>query len=276
MTETEHLDAYDGGRAAAAAASAANGDADIRVPGAADPDAVALATSDAAKMAAMFATLGSQPAPAKPEPAAPSAAPVPVATAVATEPQPTPPAKEAAPEPSLSPTEAAARMAALLGGSGSTPIVSTASAADAASFADQAPPLDRKKSSEEPVAAVAAAPPPAPVAVTPPLERRQVEPAVPPPSPATASQPAPRAAAQCRIVESHDGIRTLLDVYLPGGGGAVIVLTPRRSLGDGRSLPPHVGWRGADAVAGDDAKAFARALSDAVDRAAALSPALIE
>jgi hypothetical protein len=276
---TDHLDAFDGGRAAAAAASATSGDADIRVPGAADPDAVAQASSDAAKLAAMFASLGSQPAPAKPELSAPAAAPAstpaPVATAVAPEPPPPAPAAASAPAPSA--TDVAARMSALLGG-GSAPIASTASAVDAASFADQAPPLERRKPTEEPAPAAVPAPiaAPAPVAAMPPLERRPVEPAAPPPAPAAASQPAPRPSGQCRIVESRDGIRTLLDVFLPGGGGAVIVLTPPRALGDGRSLPAHVGWRGADAVAGDDAKAFARALSDAVDRAAALAPALLD
>ncbi len=83
----------------------------------------------------------------------------------------------------------------------------------------------------------------------------------------------------CSIKESDEGIARIWDVRLPSGGGVQVTLTPRRAtffMGCAREMPPHLAWRSADAIAAQDAKAFARALMSASDAAEALPRVTVE
>jgi hypothetical protein len=137
---------------------------------------------------------------------------------------------------------------------------------------------------------------PAPMPVAPSAPRRSID--EPPPleraaptrtpervhgSATVANQPPPlqRSATQgsdgeCRIAVSRDGFKELWDVVFPGGGGAVIVLTPRRCYpGDARVLAAHISWRAADAVATAHAASFAGVLAKAASQAETLPPATL-
>jgi hypothetical protein len=269
MSDT--MDTFDGGRAAAAAAAAAAGTAEIRVPGG-SADGAPRPLSDAEKLKLLSERAAQPDAPGTlPEP--PSARPVAADRAVPSSPSPAPASATTA-------EDAARRMAALFGGGASVPTVPTPPTV--VSVSDQAPPLERRSEPKapEPVAA------PASAAEIGPAARERRSEAKPPATASTAHEPPPldrhagaASADACRVVESRDGIRLWWEVCLPSGGGAVVILTPRRSPGGvagTRPLPAHVTWRGADAVAAGDVKAFARTLAQAADTAESLPPALLD
>ncbi len=165
-------------------------------------------------------------------------------------------------------------------------------AAAALKFASQAPPRAGSVSSVPAPAPVAPASPAAPrrsIDEPPPLERSTPAkapvrlhgsagiPDEPPPLHRAGATAASQSAdGECRIAVTRDGFKELWDVVFPGGGGAVIILTPRRSYpGDARVLAAHISWRAADAVATAHATSFARVLAKAASQAETLPPATL-
>ncbi len=159
-------------------------------------------------------------------------------------------------------------------------------AAAALKYAAQAPPRAGTSPSASAPTPVAPSAPRRSIDEPPPLER-----AAPTRTPervhgsaTVANQPPPlqRSSAtqggdgECRVAVSRDGFRELWDVVFPGGGGAVIVLTPRRCYpGDARVLAAHISWRSADAVATAHAASFAAVLARAASQAETLPPATL-